>query len=71
MKQTNSNFFDTHIPFTSKLDSHFQADKPLTFIIDAQIVDTVIAEMLFDPEDEDDDYFNEITIALLIISKKI
>ena len=58
------NFFDTHIPFTSKLDSHFQADKPLTFIIDAQIVDTVIAEMLFDPEDEDEQISKQRALSL-------
>ncbi len=39
------------VPFTNTLNAHFDIEKPQSFVINGEIVDKVIADMLFDPED--------------------
>jgi hypothetical protein len=49
-----SDFFATDIPFVNTLDAHFDIEKSISHVIDAKIVNTIIGDMLFDAEDEDD-----------------
>ena len=49
-----SDFFKTDVPFVNTLDAHLDIEKSISHVFDAKIVDTIIGDMLFDAEDEDD-----------------
>jgi hypothetical protein len=45
-------FFQTTIAFVNTLESHFgMREQPLVFKINKEIVDVIIGDMLFDPDD--------------------
>ncbi len=50
--------------FTNTLNAHFDIEKPQSFVINGEIVDKIIGDMLFDPEDEDEQVSKECVLSM-------
>ncbi|KAH6567445.1 hypothetical protein BASA50_003292 [Batrachochytrium salamandrivorans] len=44
-------FTNREIPFIATLDAHFESERPLQFLINKDIVDIIIGDLLFHPDD--------------------
>jgi hypothetical protein len=53
------------MPFVNTLDAHLDIEKSISYAIDTKIVDTIIGDMLFYAEDEDDLVSKKQVLALL------
>ena len=42
------------MPVVNTLDAHLEMEKPFSFAIVKNIVEKIIGDMIFDPEDEDE-----------------
>ena len=63
-----SKFFCAEVSFVNTLDAHLEVEKPLSFAIDKNIVEKIIGNILFDPEDEDEELSKECTLSLFKIN---
>ena len=57
-------FFNTVVLFTNTLNAHFNIEKLQSFVINKEIVEMVIGNMLFDPEDEDEQVTKERVLSI-------
>ena len=56
--------FNTDVPFVNTLDAHLDIEKPQSYVINGKIVDTIIGDMLFDPEDDDDEVSKQQALSM-------
>ena len=57
-------FFNSDVQFINTLETHFDIEKPQSYVIDGKIVDKIIGDMLFDPEDEDDEVSKQQALSM-------
>lgn len=53
-KENIEEFFKSNVPFVNTLDAHLDIEKPHSFVIDEKIVDCILGDMLYDPQDDDE-----------------
>ncbi|KAH6577117.1 hypothetical protein BASA60_004196 [Batrachochytrium salamandrivorans] len=64
-------FTNREIPFIATLDAHFESERPLQFLINKDIVDIIIGDLLFHPDDvEGISHTRALTLFKLAVDKE-
>jgi hypothetical protein len=58
-------FLKVKTPFVNTLKCHFDITKPQSFTIDQRTMENVIGDMLFDPEDEEEQVSKDCALSFL------
>lgn len=52
------------VPFTNSLDAQLDIEKPMSFVIDAKTVETILADMMFVPENDDGEVSKQHALSM-------